>query len=115
MAELWRYCRYGVFLACLVAVGCQRQNSLLSLSNFLQKFNEIEAASNERPGTLTVNDVEAVLGPGQVVRPGDPSIRDLPPGAVTGDLKYLLWSMGNEQLIAGFAEGRLASVCRVRR
>jgi hypothetical protein len=107
--------RGGWVLAWLLVTGCQQQDELLTESNFQQRFSEIENTNNNQPGTLTDNDVRAVLGPGQIVHSGDPSIRDLPPGVVNGELNWLMWSKGNEQLIVGFADNHVATICRMRR
>jgi hypothetical protein len=105
----------GTVLACLILGGCQKPNTALSAANYRQKFDEVEAATRARPGALAPPDIEAILGAGEAISAGDGDLANPPPGVTTGDLSWSRWAFRNEVLLVGFADGRVASVVRLRR
>jgi hypothetical protein len=109
----WLWC--GIVLACLIFGGCQKPNSALSAANYQQKFSEVEAANQARPGNLAPRDIEAILGPGEAISAGDSDLANPPPGLTTAGLKWSRWAHGNEILLVGFADSHVASVVRLRR
>jgi hypothetical protein len=100
---------------CLMVGGCEKPNSVLLASNYQEKFDEVEAANKAWPGALAPPDIEAILGPGDAITAGDPDLASSPPGMLIGGLKWLRWAFRNEVLLVGFADGRVASVVRLRR
>ena len=109
--RLW----WGIVLACLILGGCQKPNTVLSAANYRQKFDEVEAATRAQPGDLAPHDIEAILGPGEAISAGDADLANPPPGVTTGDLSWSRWGFQNVVLLVGFADGRVASVVRLRR
>ena len=105
----------GIVLTCLIVGGCQKPNTVLSGANYRQKFDEVEAGNRARPGDLAPRDIEAILGPGEAISAGDADLANAPPGVTTGAQKWSRWSFRNEVLLVGFADGRVASVVRLRR
>jgi hypothetical protein len=87
----------------------------LSAANYRQRFDQLEAATRERPGELGPADVEAILGPGQSIPAGHADLASSPPGVTTGNMKWSRWAFQNEVLLVGFADSRVASVVRLRR
>jgi hypothetical protein len=109
----WVWC--GVVLACLIAGGCQKSNSVLSAANYRQKFDQVEVANRARPGELGPGDVEAILGPGESVRPGHGDLANPPPGVTAAEMSWSRWAFQNEVLLVGFVDSRVGAVVRLRR
>jgi hypothetical protein len=105
----------AISLACIVLGGCQKQKTVLSADNFRQKFDQVEAANQARPGDLAPRDIEAILGPGESISAQDSDLANPPPGVLTGDMKWSRWACQNEILLVGYADTHVASVVRLRR
>jgi len=112
-----RSSRYFLCIAMvlLIAGGCQKQNSVLSNANYKQKFDDVESANSASPGDLVPRDVEAIVGPGESIQPGDSDLASAPPGVTTSDMAWSRWAFQNEVLLVGYANGHVASVVRLRR
>ena len=103
-----------VVLGSLTAGGCQPHNTVLNSSNYLQKFDQIELASQTRAGQLVRNDIESILGPGYEVKPGDPITTNFPPGHFAPELDWWSWAYNNETIVVGFSKDHATSISRLR-
>jgi hypothetical protein len=106
---------YCVLFVCLAVGGCQQGNTVLTATNYVQKFDDVESSNIANPGTLTLSEVETMLGTGYPIQAGDPAVADFPPGSLAPELEWRQWAFNNETLLVGFAKDRASAVTRVRR
>lgn len=116
MKSILRSSMLGFSFAILLACGCESRNTVLNTTNYRAKFAQAEQMNLAKPGLLTLNDFDQVLGASYPVDPSAPEFSDLRPmGIGQPGLEWRHWVFQNEYLLIGFAEGKSAKVTRIQR
>jgi RNA polymerase sigma factor (sigma-70 family) len=89
--------------------------SVLTPSNYRQKFDDVEETSRTKPATLRTAAIEQILGPGETITGRHPDLVSGPAGVGRGVQTWSRWECGGEALLVGYVDDTASVVVRLRR